>query len=99
PEYRTLAGSPAEEALVENTVTPPDAQVAFRLDFPRWRGSYARRDRRIIDDLMVGERTRDVSRKYGISPARVSQKRRRFYHEWLQFLGEADPTPGRSCVV
>src|SRR5437773_6284485 len=61
PASRTLAGSPVEEALAENTVTPPDEQAAFRLDFPEWYGGYDDRDRQIIDDLIVGERGKDVS--------------------------------------
>ena len=39
---------------------------------------------------MLGERTLDVSRKYGISPARISQLRRDFHADWLRFT--ADPS-------
>jgi hypothetical protein len=70
-------------------------QVHFRLDFPAWRASRGERDRRLIDDLMVGERTRDAARKYGISPARVSQLRRELSLDWQRFCG--DPcAPGAS---
>src|SRR5438270_4863942 len=74
PDYSTLAGTPAEEALRDNTRSEVPAQVAFRLDFPAWRNTLTDRDRRMADDLMVGERTQDVARRFGISPARVSQK-------------------------
>ena len=43
---------------------------------------------------LLGERTLDVSRKYGVSPARVSQKRREFHAAWLAFHGD-DVSPAR----
>jgi hypothetical protein len=42
-----------------------------------------------MDDLMIGERTLDVSRKHGISAARVSQLRREFMDDWRAFNGES----------
>jgi hypothetical protein len=80
-----LAGTPAGEALRDNTKSDVPTQVAFRLDFPAWRRSYSARDRRLLDDLMVGERTSDVAQKYGVSRARVSQLRRQFHDDWQQF--------------
>lgn len=90
------SSSPAhllEEALRDNTVSPVPDQVSFRVDFPAWRRTRGERDRRLIDDLMVGERTEPMARKHGLSPARVSQLRRQFHDDWLQFTGEIeDPT-------
>jgi hypothetical protein len=86
--------NPVLEALQDNTVTPPPDQAAFRQDFPAWRAAYADRDRRLIDDLMAGERTGDLARKYGLSPGRISQKRCQFRLDW-QRLCEA-PEPARS---
>jgi hypothetical protein len=36
---------------------------------------------------MLGERTGDVSRKYGLSASRVSQLRRNFHDDWQRFCG------------
>jgi hypothetical protein len=98
-DVRTRAGSPVAEALTNNTVTPPADQAAFRCDFPHWLGGYGERDRQMIDDLMVGERTADIAKKYGLSSGRVSQKRRAFHRDWCAFHGDldADPAPGRAC--
>jgi hypothetical protein len=90
PDFSTLGSNPLEEALQDNTVSPVPDQVAFRLDFPAWRRTRCQRDRRIVDDLMRGERTLDVARKHGISPARVSQKRRDFHEDWRRFHGETE---------
>ena len=38
--------------------------------------------------MMAGQRTLDLSRKYGISPGRVSQVRREFHDDWQRFCGE-----------
>jgi len=46
------------------------------------------RDHRIVEDLMLGERTLDVAGKYGLSPARISQKRREFRQDWRSYCGE-----------
>jgi hypothetical protein len=78
-----------EERLRDNTQTPPDEQAAFRIDFPLWRCTRTERDRRVIDALMAGGRTKDVSQKFGLSPGRVSQLRRDFLEDWRRFCGEA----------
>jgi hypothetical protein len=88
PDYSTLAGTSLEEALVENTATPVPEQVSFRLDFPQWRLTRCYRDRVMIDRMLLGERTLDLSRQFGVSPARVSQLRREFHTDWRQFCGE-----------
>jgi hypothetical protein len=85
PEGSTLNGSPLEEALADNTQSPVVEQVCFRLDFPAWRVTHAERDRRLLDDLMLGERTLDVAGKYGLSPGRVSQLRRELHDDWEHF--------------
>ena len=77
-----------EECLRDNTETPVPEQAAFRLDFPAWIGSRSERDRHVIHDLMLGERTLDVANKHGLSPARISQLRREFLEDWDRFCGE-----------
>jgi hypothetical protein len=82
-----------KNALTDNTVTPPDEQACFRIDFPAWLGTRTERDRRVVHDLMQGERACDVSRKYGMSCSRVSQMRRAFHDDWTRFCGD-EVTPG-----
>lgn len=95
PDVSTLTGNPYDEALADNTQTPVPEQAAFRADFPRWRCSHPPRDRDLIDRLMLGERTKDVAGALGISPGRVSQKRREFHAGWERFCGEL---PDDTCV-
>ena len=91
PDCSGLSGSALEEALHDNTRTPPDEQCAFRIDFPAWRATHAERDRRLLDDLMLGERTLEVAGKYGLSPGRVSQLRREFLLGWRLYISEPPP--------
>jgi hypothetical protein len=79
-----------EERLSDNTATPIPDQAAFRIDWPAWMQTQTERDRRIIDDLMAGERTFEVSRKYGLSPGRISQLRRRLHDDWEEFCAVPD---------
>jgi hypothetical protein len=70
PEVSTLSDNPLSEALADNTRTPPDEQCAFRIDFPAWRATHTKRDRGIIDALLVGGRTLEVVRSRTVPTAR-----------------------------
>jgi hypothetical protein len=88
PIASSPCGNVFDEALQDNTRTPVPDQVGFRVDFPCWRRSRCERDRNLIDDLMIGESTLTAARRYGLSPARISQLRREFMEDWLAFCGE-----------
>jgi hypothetical protein len=88
PDFSTLEGNPLEEALHDNTASPVPDQVAFRLDFPAWLTSLSHRDRDLVTDMGLGERTLDLAARYGCSPGRISQKRRWFAEAWRRFCGE-----------
>ena len=87
PPFTTAGDHPLTEALKDNTRTPVPDQVQFRLDFPQWRRSRSPRDRRVIDRMLQGDRTRDLARRFGVSPARVSQLRRDYSEDWHRFCG------------
>jgi hypothetical protein len=91
-ENGPLAISGWQEAVADNARTPPDEQAAFRIDFPAWLQTRTDRDRRLIADLAVGERTGDMARKYGLSASRISQLRRAFCEDWTRFCGETVPS-------
>jgi len=99
PMHSTLLGNPFDEALHDNTQTPVPEQVSFRCDFPAWRRTRTDRDRRVIDPLMLGERTLDVARRFGLSPARVSQLRREFCGDWTAFCADVPEDPGRAAAA
>jgi hypothetical protein len=88
PGHSTLATNPLEEALTDNAKSPIPEQVAFRLDWPAWLSTRSDRDRRIVADLMLGERTGGVAARHGLTAGRVSQLRTEFREDWLAFLGE-----------
>ena len=88
PAGSTLSDNALAEALYDNTRSPPDEQCAFRIDFVAWRATHTQRDRQVLDDLMVGERTLDVAGKHGLSPGRVSQLRREFLTDWRRYISE-----------
>jgi hypothetical protein len=88
PDFETLSDHPVCEALFDNTKSPPDEIVCFKLDFLAWLASLAERDRGIVEALMIGERALDVANKYRMSAARISQKRREFCQDWQVFCGD-----------
>ena len=75
-----------EEVLHDNSRTPPDEQASFRIDFREWRRTRTERDRRLMDELMLGERATRVARRFGLTPGRISQLRRDFKHDWERFV-------------
>ena len=60
-------------------------QVAFRVDFPRWRAGLGPRNRAVLDALAGGDGTYAVAARFGLSPARVSQLRREFERSWRAY--------------
>lgn len=60
PDFATLHGNPLEEALQDNTRSPVPEAAAFRIDFPAWRRTHSRRNRRLLDRMAQGSRTRDA---------------------------------------
>jgi hypothetical protein len=82
-----------EERLRDNTVTPPEEQAIFRIDFPAWLCTRTDRERRIIQAMARNERTQDLSRAFGVSPGRISQLRREFHADWQRYTGEASECP------
>jgi len=88
PQISTLNTNPLSDALCETPDHDPARIAAFKIDYPCWRRSHSRRNRRLIDDMMVGNRTKELARKHRLSPARVSQLRREFHDDWQLFTGE-----------
>jgi hypothetical protein len=89
PDVSASDDNPFTEALADNRQSAVPDQVAFRLDFPAWLLTRTERDRRVIDDMMMNERTDALAERFGLSPARVSQLRREYHADWLRFTGEA----------
>jgi hypothetical protein len=87
PDISLLPG-PIAEALTDNMATPPPDAAAFRIDFPRWLQSLPDRSRRLAEELMIGERTLETARRFGMSEGRVSQLRRKLSQDWARFHGE-----------
>ena len=69
----------------------PDV-VSFRVDFAEWLSGLRRRDRRIVEDLAVGDRPGQVARRFQLSPSGLSKLRKRMRASWKRFEGEEDVT-------
>ena len=75
-------------AVADRKASVPDV-ACFRVDFGRWLKTLSRRDRRVIAAFVAGEGTGAVAGRFGLSPARVSQLRRKYEGLWRAFQGEA----------
>jgi hypothetical protein len=91
PEYETgVEGNEAIDALRDNTRTPPPEQAAFRIDYPRWLSQLPSRNRRIAQDMALGESTQALAACHGVSQARISPLRRELHRDWRRFHREID---------
>jgi hypothetical protein len=81
----SLTENTLAEALADSTSDVVD-QVHFRLDFPAWVSLLSSRDQSIIADMLQSERTSALADKYGLSPARISQLRKKYEEDWTSFV-------------
>ncbi len=86
-----------EERLRDNTITPVPEQVQFRIDWPAWLATLTGRERLIIRAMARNERTLDLSKRFELSPGRISQMRREFHDGWTRFCGERDQAASASA--
>ena len=67
--------------------------VQFKIDFfEGWLPQQTERDQQIILDLMMGETTGDVAKKYGVSQGLISQYRKRYEKSWHTFINPSKAT-------
>jgi hypothetical protein len=99
-KVRSLSDGAAEdswqESLRGNSRSSVVDQAAFRVDFPRWLRRQSPRNRRIIREMVRGERTQNLARIFQVSPGRISQLRRQLHASWQDFHGEQTPP---CCVA
>jgi hypothetical protein len=70
-------------------------QVFERAVLPlAWLQTRTKRDQRIIDRLLLGERTGIVARAFRLSPGRIAQLRRVFAKDWQRFGESPEPEQG-----
>jgi DNA-binding NarL/FixJ family response regulator len=70
--------------------TPVPEQVALRVDGGRWLASLKTRDKWMIEELAAGEMAVKVAKRFGISPARLSQLRKQWADSWAACVGTAE---------
>jgi hypothetical protein len=78
-----------EEIVVEDHRAGPAEIAACRIDFASWLRLLPVRPRKIALTLAKGETTSETAKKFGVTPARVSQIRLWLKESWEQFQGEA----------
>lgn len=77
------------QLVIEDKKTPVPDLAAFRIDFVDWLKTLTNRDRKIIRSFIRGERTSAIADRFNISPARVSQLRRKYEDEWRAYQKQA----------
>ena len=86
-----------KEVIIEDRRAGPAEIAACRLDFAAWLQLLPRRLRKIALTLATGETTSAAAKKFGVTPARVSQLRLWLKENWEAFQGQA--TAGQAQMV
>jgi len=81
------------DILVEDKTATPADLAASRIDFGEFMASLSRRDRRLAEELAMGETTSRVAKLFGISAGRVSQLRQELKLAWERFH---EPAPAAA---
>jgi hypothetical protein len=82
------------EIVVEDHRAGPAEIAACRIDFASWLRLLPVRRRKVALTLARGESTSEAAKKFGVTPARVSQLRLWLKENWDAFQGEADAAQG-----
>ena len=91
-------GEPWREVLVEDKLAGPAETAAARIDVAEWFASMKQHDRKIAEALSQGSTTKDVAKRFHVSPGRISQKRREFLESWQSFQGVLE-TPEKQELL
>lgn len=78
-------GGALADTLHDNTSTPVPDQVQFRCDFPAWKRRLPDMKARLVDQLALGHRTKDLAVEFGLSEGRISQLRKEFSTGYAAF--------------
>ena len=82
------------EATVMDARYPVSKAVQFKIDFfEDWYQQQSPRDKEIIRDLAMGEMPSHVAKKFGLSPARITQFRRKYAASWYTFISDKREKP------
>ena len=77
------------EVVVEDRTAGPAEIAACRIDYSDWLKLLTSKQRKIANMLAVGETTKAVAGKVGLTDGRVSQMRRELMEAWEGFVSEA----------
>jgi hypothetical protein len=86
-----------QEAVVDNTQTPPADAAAFRIDFRQWLASLTPRNRQLVDLLSLSHTPTQAARQLKISRGRISQLRKAFARQW--YASQEEPFPKAPAAV
>ncbi|HEX5102404.1 MAG TPA: LuxR C-terminal-related transcriptional regulator [Pirellulaceae bacterium] len=66
----------------------PAAIATVLMDYTAWLPSLTDREQELLEAFLRGDSTKELARRYRISPARVSQIRRELVEYWQAFTSE-----------
>jgi DNA-directed RNA polymerase specialized sigma24 family protein len=87
-EQRDATPTHWKEAVLEDPKTSPADAATFRCDFSEWLERLTDWDRRMVEEMVLGARTKDLAARFRVTSGRVSQLRKEYQRAWNRFHGE-----------
>jgi hypothetical protein len=78
-----------QEAVTDNTQTPPADAAAFRIDFAAWLDTLTPRNRQLVNLLLLCHTATQAARQLQLSRGRISQLRQQLARHWYALQGES----------
>jgi hypothetical protein len=78
-----------KEILLEDKSAGPAEVAMTKIDFEDWFGRLPRRARKIVERLLLGDRTSELARRFRLTAGRISQLRRALRENWDEYQGGA----------
>ena len=86
----TMANEGVNGKYICRKTFKPSTIGAFNIDFAAWKETLDDRTQNLLSDILMGETTSFLARRYNISPARISQIRRELVESWKSFVADRD---------
>jgi hypothetical protein len=82
------------EAVIQDTRTAPVPDiVCFRMDFREWLAMMPCWKSCFAQSLAMGNRTKEVAKRFHVTAGRVAQLRKEFFESWERFQGRGKAGP------
>lgn len=88
-EYRSKTDNKLKEINVYDKYHKPSTIAGFKIDFEAWIDTLDDKKKEILFTILEGYSTGELSKRFGVSPGRISQLRHELAASWKTFVADS----------